>query len=77
MDDQDAINQQEWERDENWSALGIYRSARDSRVWVPKRNPAFGVTVNLAHRAGWFPLLGLSIVPVALILFVVLLRSFR
>jgi hypothetical protein len=38
MEDQDAINEQEWALPENWSRFGVYRSARDMRLWVPKKN---------------------------------------
>ena len=54
--DQREINQAEWENPENWSEsiVGIYFSKRDSRVWVPKRSPNFGWTLNLAQpRAAW------------------------
>ena len=55
---QDEINQSEWTNPDNWSdrIIGIYFSKRDSRIWVPKRIPAFGWTLNLAHPAGawWF-----------------------
>jgi uncharacterized membrane protein len=55
MERQDAIDQQEWEKPENWTGwLGTYRSTRDSRLWVPKRNPRLGWTLNFAHRgARW------------------------
>ncbi len=49
---QHAINEQEWRKNGNWSWAGLYSSAADSRIWVPKRNPAFGWTTNVAHTAG-------------------------
>jgi hypothetical protein len=52
VNDQNRINDEEWARPENWNALGIYRSALDTRAIVPKRHPRFGVTVNLGHRNG-------------------------
>src|SRR6266850_567453 len=56
MATQDDINQLEWERPENWSGrLCVYRSARDTRIWVPKRNPSLGRTLNFA--AAWWSLL--------------------
>ena len=67
--EQQAINDHEWRRDENWS-WGGYSSASDSRVWVPKRNPVMGWTVNLAHTAGriWLlAILGLPLLIVALV----------
>jgi len=54
MDNHELMNQQEWERPENWTGwLGVYRSPRDTRTWVPKRNPALGWTLNFAHRGAW------------------------
>ena len=74
MRTQDEINQEEWERPENWTgALCIYRSARDVRIWVPKRNPKLGQTLNFAHAGAWWTLLGLSIVPIALLILLPLL----
>ena len=51
---QDEINQAEWENPANWSdsIVGVYFSKRDSRVWVPKRRPHWGLTLNLARPAG-------------------------
>ncbi len=46
----DEINQAEWGNSENWST--IYFSKKDSRAWVPKRNPGNGVTVNFGSRIG-------------------------
>jgi uncharacterized membrane protein len=65
---QDQINQAEWDNPANWSdtVVGIYFSKRDSRIWVPKRVPSFGWTLNLAHPAGAWWLVGLLAVPTAL-----------
>ena len=49
MNEQDVINEQEWSRAENWSRWG-YRSTRDTRLWVPKKNPRLGWTLNFARR---------------------------
>lgn len=61
-------NQSEWENPRNWSGgvFGIYKSERDTRLWVPKRNPKLGWTVNFAKPSAvvWLsPLIG---VPIAL-----------
>jgi len=72
VSDQNRINDEEWARPENWNALGIYRSALDTRSMVPKRNPRLGVTVNLGHRNGRWALLGLSIVPLGFLLLFIL-----
>lgn len=78
MDDQEVINQKEWERLENWTGwLGTYRSAKDSRIVVPKRTVALGWTLNFAHRAAWWSLLGMLTVPFGLVVLVLLWRLFR
>ena len=75
---QDEINQQEWERPENWQGpLCIYRSSRDSRLWVPKRNPGFGWTLNFAHSGARWTTLGLLIVPIGLLILLPLLLRLR
>jgi uncharacterized membrane protein len=63
------LDDDEWENDENWHAgwLGIYYAPRDPRVWVPKRPPRFGWTVNFARRVSWVWLVGVVTVPVAII----------
>ena len=81
--DQNAINQQEWERPGNWKAGIFYRARRDSRLLVPKRPhrrwPALqrGETINFGHRnAGWM-MLGLSSVPLGFLLLFVLYQLFK
>ncbi|HEX6616526.1 MAG TPA: DUF5808 domain-containing protein [Gemmatimonadales bacterium] len=66
----DARNTREWARPENWRGgpLGLYSSELDTRVWVPKRNPAMGWTVNLAHWQGRLVLAALLALPLALLL---------
>jgi uncharacterized membrane protein len=62
---QKRLNRSEWEDPRNWSDnfLGLYFSKRDSRVWVPKRRPMLGWTINLAHpRAVWW-ILGIALIP--------------
>ena len=78
MDGQEQINQREWERRENWSGwLCTYRSERDTRLWVPKPNPRLGLTLNFAHPQARLSLLGVSIVPLGLLLLFVLWGIFR
>ncbi len=57
----DEINQAEWENPANWSdaVVGVYFSKRDDRVWVPKRRPWWGWTINLGNPAGAWWLVGL------------------
>ena len=50
-----ADNDAEWSDPENWGEgfFGFYFSRRDSRLWVPKRHPGLGWTLNMGHpRAG-------------------------
>jgi uncharacterized membrane protein len=75
MEIQDAINEQEWNRPDNWRGrLGNYRSTRDTRLWVPKRNPRLGWTLNFAHPASRWTCLGLFTVPIAFVLLFVLVQ---
>jgi uncharacterized membrane protein len=59
------INEREWMNPGNWSdeVVGLYFSKRDSRTWVPKRNPRMGWTLNLAHPGGAWWLVGLLVAP--------------
>ena len=75
METQQDVEQREWENPLNWSC-GIYRSARDPRIWVPKHNPRLGLTLNFAHRAAWWNLLGLATVPLGMGLLFLLLYLF-
>jgi uncharacterized membrane protein len=49
---QDGVNQSQWEDPSNWWLGLLYHSQRDDRVWVPKRLPSFGVTINLGRSLG-------------------------
>lgn len=69
---QDELNAAEWAHSDNWN-YGLYRSRRDDRVWVPKRS-GVGTTVNFGHRSSGWAMLGLSIVPLALLLGLVIYR---
>jgi uncharacterized membrane protein len=64
--DQQAINQAEWANPNNWTGpkwLSVYVSQRDSRVWVPKRVPSLGWTINLGGPGGLAWLIGFVIGP--------------
>ena len=77
MHDQDAINEQEWARPENWGQWCIYRSARDTRLWVPKPNRQLGWTLNFAHRGAWWAVLAPALVPLGLVVLFLLNRLSR
>ncbi|MFK7736343.1 MAG: DUF5808 domain-containing protein [Pirellulaceae bacterium] len=68
------VNEVEWRSADNWSggALGVYFCKRDSRVWVPKKQPWMGWTLNLAHPAGVWWLFGLLTLPFATTLILLL-----
>ena len=58
---QNDINEREWLDPANWTGpiLRRYASARDTRLWVPKSNPALGWTLNFAHPKSMYWLVGL------------------
>lgn len=62
---QQAINDQEWQNPERWKNL-FYSSSKDSRLWVPKKNPTMGWTVNLGHKYGKIVLISSMAVPIIL-----------
>ena len=45
----------------DWS--GLYHDANDPRLFVPKRNPSFGWTINVEHSYGRLTLALFIIVP--------------
>jgi len=59
---QDELNQSEWNNLDNWS-LGIYRSRKDTRIWVPKRR-GIGWTINLGRKGGIVWMVALILMPV-------------
>ena len=76
-EDQDAVNEREWARPENWTGwLGTYRSELDDRIWVPKRW-GVGWTPNVAHRQGRLFLASLFILPVTIIATLLLALALR
>lgn len=53
--EQKTVNQREWQQEDNWLTpkfLGIYAGVNDSRLFVPKRNPGMGWTINFGHKYG-------------------------
>lgn len=44
-----------------YDGLGFYRDPEDPRLFVPKRIPTMGWTINLAHRHGRAALIGLTL----------------
>ena len=62
---QEEIDRAEWENLANWShpVFGVYFSKRDSRIWVPKRTPSWGWTLNMGHPSATWWLVGIILVP--------------
>lgn len=69
---QDHENNKEWANPDNWSGprwMGVYFSKRDTRLWVPKKIPTLGWTINLGHEQGAYWLLGFLVgVPLIIVL---------
>jgi uncharacterized membrane protein len=65
----DEIEQAEWANPDNWGdgPMGLYFSKRDRRLWVPKRQPGIGWTLNLAHRAAGLWIVGFGILAAAIV----------
>lgn len=52
MSDAHLDNKDEWKNPANWSGpkwLALYFSKKDTRLWVPKKNPMMGWTLNFGH----------------------------
>jgi hypothetical protein len=73
---QQEINHEEWIKADNWggpTALAVYFSKKDDRIWVPQQKPSIGWTLNLAHKGGVLWLVGIC---VGMILFMVAVTVF-
>ncbi|MFM2206495.1 MAG: hypothetical protein RL213_470 [Bacteroidota bacterium] len=42
----------------------FYSNPEDPRIWVPKKTPVMGYTLNFAHRGAWWWLIGLMSLPI-------------
>jgi uncharacterized membrane protein len=69
---QASINESEWNNPNNWWGGLLYHSQLDDRIWVPKRSPAFGTTINLGRRMG----LAIAIAIPALIIALIVRAAF-
>ena len=68
-------NDAQWNNAQNWAGpklFAVYFSKADSRLWVPKRIPWMGWTLNLGHPKGAVWLVGI-IVGIVLLQIAVLL----
>ena len=64
-----------WSDPRHWRGgwLGIYANARDDRLWVRKKPPGLGWTLNLGHpRARWVIALLLAAIAAAMLAAMVL-----
>ena len=71
--DRSERNARAWQNPDNWIGprwLGLYRSADDDRLWVPKVPRALGWTVNLA-RPGSVIILTALVIAVLLLAYAV------
>jgi len=62
---QTELNDAEWRNPDNWHGgwVGIYVRRRDTRVWVPKRVPVMGWTLNMGQRRAWLWAAALLVLP--------------
>jgi uncharacterized membrane protein len=49
----------------------MYKNPSDPRVFVPKR-PGGGLTLNFAHPAAWWVLIGMTIIPIVVVVIAVI-----
>lgn len=61
--DYDAL----WRDPKNWKWAGIYYNPQDDRIFVPKRIPWMGATINFGHKL-WL----LAFSPILIILVLVM-----
>jgi uncharacterized membrane protein len=50
--------------DERYDWAGLYHNPDDPRLFVPKRNPAFGWTINIEHPFGIATLGAIVMLPI-------------
>ena len=60
-----------WADPANWTAL-VYRCPEDPRVFVPKRRPWLGWTINFGHPFGWLALAACIVAAVGPAIYLVL-----
>jgi uncharacterized membrane protein len=51
--------------------MAMYRDPSDRRLFVPKKT-GWGLNINLAHPAGWWVLIGMTIIPLIVVVGAVL-----
>lgn len=65
-----------WKNPDNWGPgwAGWYFCKDDPRLWVPKKVPALGITLNLAHPKGGIMLVGIFLLPTFFLMAALLLN---
>ncbi len=63
------MNEQQDQNPDNWKYGIFYFNQNDKRLFVPKRNPAFGITVNFANPYSYLLFVLLIIMLVCLVKF--------
>ena len=53
----------------NWKWGVFYYNAEDPRIWLPKRVPIMGWTLNFAHKTAYLWILILLLLPLLLLFF--------
>jgi uncharacterized membrane protein len=76
VDPQAVVNEREWEQPANWSGwFGAYSSRLDNRLWVPKRPmTGTGQALHFGDPGARTLIVGMCIVPAALLLVLFLMR---
>lgn len=73
---QNEINENESSRGESRN-YGLYRSSVDDRVCVPMQTDTVGTTITWGHRSSGWALLGVSLVPLIVLLGLIIYRLAR
>jgi uncharacterized membrane protein len=59
-----------WHNDpQNWKWGVFYCNAEDPRIWLPKRVPIMGWTLNFAHKKAYLWMLILLLLPLLILFF--------
>jgi uncharacterized membrane protein len=48
----------------------MYKDPSDPRIFIPKQS-GVGLTLNFAHRAAWWILIGMTIIPIVVVVIAV------
>ncbi|MES2411778.1 MAG: DUF5808 domain-containing protein [Bacteroidota bacterium] len=58
MDTPDKETLENWHIDSaNWKLCGFYYNKKDKRIFLEKRNPMYGITLNFANPKAYLVLL--------------------